>query len=390
MSQSQAFVNTDLAWEPSVVPMFAAEYASRPEEGLRGVQMQLQTRVRAVLEAAIETGLLKRFDKAVLRVRPFDDDRAQRRVDVRVYPSSPKVEAASSSWISSKLLSSTSSAQGEAHQSFSASWAGHPGHDASGSSGEGSEWQWTADRQWDFLNDWDWTLAWQQLRQFLWQWRMVVLVISVILLSAASATLIPAAGGAVVPSMAASSAPAASAVGTAAAVATAMQPSLLTSMLQVGMGVSTTAVPLVTAAYLWSHRLEIAAYLTAAVGLLLLFKHIWRLPLSSENSRPVAECCPRHRQRDTIGRSRRRQTTSRKSFGIQSHELQSSHSPSPNCKRTPTKSEVDPTWASSEAESFVLCERQMQSSDDDQRQGQQSRVVVGQSPDRASLGCARE
>jgi len=46
-----AFNRISLAWEPNVVDFLAAEHARRQDDGLRGVNVHVQTHVREALES---------------------------------------------------------------------------------------------------------------------------------------------------------------------------------------------------------------------------------------------------------------------------------------------------------------------------------------------------
>jgi len=149
-------------------------------------------------------------------------------------------------------------------RSVSAPSAGHIDSDGGHASA------WLPDRQWDFTRDWDWNLAWQQVREFLWEWRFPLAIFAAMVVAASSAPAL----GVVASSTAMASAPAASApvagLGIAgAAAATSWLPSVV-AMLQLAFSAGSTAMPILTAAYAWQNRREIVAIIWILLGVLML------------------------------------------------------------------------------------------------------------------------
>merc|ERR1712080_369247 len=119
------------------------------------------------------------------------------------------------------------------------------------SGSEGMQWE----RMWEF----DLELAWQQLVEFLWEWRLPLLLVATMACAAATAAVVPV----LVPASAGTAAVWSSAPPTAtAAVGFATVFSWLPgalAILQLAAGAGSVAVPVLTAAYAWHQRHVIAA-----------------------------------------------------------------------------------------------------------------------------------
>jgi len=305
-AQTPKFAHSQLAWEPAVVPLLASEYPPRAEEGLRGVNVQLQSRVREALGSAIDADLLQDFGALVLRV-PADPS-VRGRLDLRVV--SPRREDTRTGLSSGGRLgqfggfghfagfgrNSGNSATGSLHLA-----AGNGGSMGSGSSsGFGFELE--------FKQAWDWELAWQQLWEFLWEWRFQIAVFAAVLLAGTTASFIPAVStataAAAVPSAAAPAVTCA-AIGTSAAT---WLPSII-SALQLAAGLGTAAVPAFTLLYAWQRRHIIAAAIWAAVGVMALpviYRWVGRPALGALRTCRVAHlehaerCCTNSRSRRSL------------------------------------------------------------------------------------------
>jgi len=266
-AKAPEFAHARLAWDTSVVQALAAEYRRRPEEGLRGVQVQLQVRVREVVEAAIRANLLQPFGTVVLRTQhPMGTD-ASGRLDARIVPASGidgstrgagvqdgarRTEAAKDRSFASWVRGSAST-QGDG---FTKSDGGHA-----------STWTWLSDTQWEFMRDWNWSVAWQQVREFLWEWRFpLAIFVAMVLASTSTPALGAFASTTAMTSAPAAAAPTAALGAAGATVATSWLPSLV-AMLQLALSASSTAMPILTAAYAWQHRREIVAIIWIVLGL---------------------------------------------------------------------------------------------------------------------------
>jgi len=251
------FKNAMLAWDPSVVPFLAAEYQRRREEGLRGVQVQLQVRVREVVQTAIEANLLESFGAVVLRTpHPLDND-GSGRLDARLVPPSGIARSARSALVQD---GGRQRAEGTVDGSLASwAWGSESAPQASTTNSDGGHASaWFSDKTWDVARDWDWSLTWQQVREFLWEWRFPLAIFVAMVFASSSAPVLGAVASSTAMAAPAASAPAAT-LGTAgAAAATAWLPSIV-AMLQLALSAGTTAMPILTAAYAWQHRREIVA-----------------------------------------------------------------------------------------------------------------------------------
>eukprot|EP00927_Polykrikos_kofoidii_P045673 TRINITY_DN3970_c0_g1_i1.p1 TRINITY_DN3970_c0_g1~~TRINITY_DN3970_c0_g1_i1.p1 ORF type:complete len:1104 (-),score=132.51 TRINITY_DN3970_c0_g1_i1:145-3456(-) len=269
---SPEFLEASLAWETSVVRALAEEYAQRPEEGLRRVQLNLQTYVRGAMEAAIDTGLLEKGGMAVLRASPHGAVGAAGGFDVRVMP---RLQTKSSS----RFAQFPSPQRGEGLAA-----AGSVGSSVfefplgllqkiTGSFGSSSasptaassppSWKGNTDmpipKEWDRVYDWHWANAWQHLWDFLWEWRLPMVVLGVVAIVAAGSTLTTQAS---VLTAAASSATAPPTLAAALSVAPGA-----VALLQTTASIASVAVPLTGAVYVWGYREEIALLVTILLAL---------------------------------------------------------------------------------------------------------------------------
>jgi len=142
-------------------------------------------------------------------------------------------------------------------RSVSAPSAGHIDSDGGHASA------WLPDRQWDFTRDWDWDLAWQQVREFLWEWRFPLAIFAAMVFAPALGAFASSTAMASAP---AASAPAAALGASGAAAAASWLPSIV-AMLQLALSAGSTAMPVLTAAYAWQHRRDIVAVIWIILGL---------------------------------------------------------------------------------------------------------------------------
>jgi len=176
--KSPKFLHASLAWEPEVVLFFAAEYARRQEEGLRGVQIQLQTGVREVIDCAVAAGLLQHYGEVVLRVRPHPDS-SKAQLDLHVIP--PRA------WSRPIAITQDSS------MNFFASTLDTFKHYAHVKI-TGQVWQEPSSAGWqeggmqlefERLQQWDLQLYWQQLREVLWDYKFAIALMVVVIIAVA-------------------------------------------------------------------------------------------------------------------------------------------------------------------------------------------------------------
>jgi hypothetical protein len=265
-----------LAWEPSVISRLAAKYAKRPDEGLRSIVVNAETRIRDAVTSAIEAGLLVAGSGAILRPDPHDVQGG--RLDLRVVPSSrPSI----ASWFqgattAAKPISPTNVAEissaptateaQEASKNPQALRASSSTSDTGRSQiDEAINWmsglansftdgfnpvqhsaslpsplqsvfeethQAEQDMHTDFMQElefahieWSWDSAWLQLWEFVYKWHAVIAV--AILVFGITSAVVPAA---------------------AAAVAPAIQ------VMQTTAAVAAFTVPVATAAFVWYQR----------------------------------------------------------------------------------------------------------------------------------------
>jgi len=282
-----------LAWEPAVVSFFAAEYSRRPEEGLRGVNVQLQAQVREILSRAIDTELLAKGGGALLCMAKHGG--AEERIDIRAVASfgaevaqtvvqvSPEEDTSAAGggewlgWGLAALLPGIPSLRPSppvSSQDSSSVWSGGGGGSIDGN-GEAA-WAW--ERQWQREVDWDWHLAWEQLWEILWEWRVPLALTGIMVLAAMSATILPAVAapaGATAAASVGASALGSAGLGTAAAVAPAAAAgataasvgSMTLALLQVAGSAGSVAVPVLTVALAWQNRHYLAALLWGCLAL---------------------------------------------------------------------------------------------------------------------------
>eukprot|EP00927_Polykrikos_kofoidii_P045674 TRINITY_DN3970_c0_g2_i1.p1 TRINITY_DN3970_c0_g2~~TRINITY_DN3970_c0_g2_i1.p1 ORF type:complete len:1072 (-),score=173.01 TRINITY_DN3970_c0_g2_i1:31-3246(-) len=265
-AKSSEFFEASLAWETSVVRALAAQYARRPEEGLRSVQVQLQTYVRGAVEVAIDTGLLEKRGMAVLRAYPHSAAGGAGGLDVRVVP----YLQAKPFWQFAQFPSpqhgeNLAAAGSGVHSVFEfplglvQGFTGMFGSSSATATTASSSSSWKDDtgslipKEWDRLYDWHWEHAWQQLWDFLWLWRLPIVVFGVVALASASSALTTAVSSAAAPP-------------TLAAAAMSVAPGAA-ALLQTTASVGSVAVPLATAAYVWGYREEIALLVTIFMAL---------------------------------------------------------------------------------------------------------------------------
>mmetsp|Transcript_13551 Transcript_13551/g.37608 ORF Transcript_13551/g.37608 Transcript_13551/m.37608 type:complete len:1079 (-) Transcript_13551:182-3418(-) len=258
---SPEFAHAALAWEPAVVPALASEYVRRPEEGLRGVHVQLQARVREVLEVAIAAGLLEASATALLRAPPPNIDTGGR-LDLRV------VAARSSK----PARHGGAAAKVEAAEHGRTPVGGGPSSGGrAGAEPEAGQGQAVGALQWERLHAWDWELAWQQAWEFLWEWRLPLLLFIVMVFSATSATFMPSmtSGVSMIAPSVATAVPTATPTVVTSVAAASWVPSIV-ALVQLAAGAGSVAVPVLTAAYAWQNRHEIAALAWAMFALVIL------------------------------------------------------------------------------------------------------------------------
>lgn len=274
------FGPVQLAWEPSVVQHFAAEYLRRPAEGLRGVSKHVHAAVTQAAGSALDAGLLKPHGGLFLLV----DGRGSARLEVRGIQ--PGTFLGSVSPIDSTQMNAGESPDATSHFGLGNWWPWSSHDSSSGSSaGTSSQESFTTSSDssfgmnWELLTDWD--MFWQQMWEFLYEWRVPLAVFfTVALASTATATWLPAFGvSAPVASVAGSVATAASsasagaaAVGSAAPTfvgAAAWLPGIAHALGQLALGAGSIAVPGLAAAYAWQHRETIVAVFWLSLALIM-------------------------------------------------------------------------------------------------------------------------
>mmetsp|Transcript_40223 Transcript_40223/g.66553 ORF Transcript_40223/g.66553 Transcript_40223/m.66553 type:complete len:1160 (-) Transcript_40223:106-3585(-) len=253
LAKDPEFLHASLAWTTEVVQLFASENSRRPEQGLRGVETKLQVQVRQVMERAVETKLLSHSCTAVLRVRG-------QRLDLQVVPN---MAGAFRAWFVDKFASgpAASSSAGSADSSTASSARSGAATMGPAPAASGGAWStdWAQDRQWVHETDWDWTLFWNQMQDFMWEHWRTALIVTVAVFAMVTIPFAPSVASAASPAAAAAASAAVagtpgvgSAAGAAAASA-AWLPSLL-GVVQFMMPVVASIPSALLMAYAWQHR----------------------------------------------------------------------------------------------------------------------------------------
>lgn len=317
-ADSAQFLNVALAWDAAVVSTFATHYARRPEEGLRDVNVQLQAKVRELLESAIDTGLVRRFGHVLLKVD------ASGKLDLRAVSSfgladdtnlfdatdkSAESDSGNAGWLTRGLESFFQTAKDgikAASQVDQAPPVAGGGAAVSGSRLGDAQ----LEREWEFERAWEWNLFWEQLWEILWEWRIPLTLTAIMAFTAMSASFLPAAaaaapmvaGGVSTASVGIAGAAGTAGAGAAATAAVAAPPAAIgaaaaaigswaLALLQVAGSAGSVAVPVFTVALAWQNRHYLAACLWAVLVLAMLpwaFR-VWRRvclqPVASESRR---------------------------------------------------------------------------------------------------------
>jgi len=251
------FPRVSLAWDPAVVHALSATYARRPEEGLRGIHKQLKTRVKSVMGRANDADLLRRGCTVMLRVYPHDTQGATSSLDVRIIE---PVGASFAWWPSYSAPPARPQRTADISVRAAPTNMDNPNPDVTIYEAGGGWATALHARNWETTPEVVWQSAWHSLRDFLWEWRSVVIVLAVISLVAAFAY---------VPAMQVM------AVRTQFRVAT-----LFPSLIMIGqlagslVPVMTVALPVAAASYAWHYSGKFRALGWFCVALLVWY--VWR------------------------------------------------------------------------------------------------------------------
>lgn len=299
LAKAPEFYNVALAWEPEVAAHFSAEYSRRPDEGLRGVHVQLDSAVRELLESAIDAGLLQRGSGVVLRVAAVA---GVSRLDLRVVAPTKRTwswhvdgeglateRLAEGFSVGSEDVGNTAK-RGHLETLFAGLLWGDEGVESRSepmndvfAGSPGAVWPppledgWIPVRSWEMVQLHEWDLWWERLREFLWEWRYEVAFFAAMFCVTAAVSWMPIIAGTSSAATVAAS-PAAplgfwAANGAAgAAIASGIVSSIsgLLAVFQVATTAGAVTVPLVTAAYAWRHRNELLAFAYTAAALVTL------------------------------------------------------------------------------------------------------------------------